>query len=158
MEIKRRLSIGKRGFSLVEVMVSLGLLGGIAAIVAMLSNQMNKNQNTMEVKLDAQVFSAGFTAYLMSESACSALVSKTPPSASSNPINLSVQGFAGFGVNPNQTLQAGTVISKNLKMDELTLKTKDGVTPLNTTVNGVLSKKSIVQVKYTLKASNVAKK
>lgn len=137
------------GFSLVEVLVAVGILGFAIGIVGVVTSLINKSQVSISEKMAATEFTSSLSKHLASRIGCIASVVGQPiPGATFVP--MTINNYGGYGSKiPNDIMTAGKDITPHLKINTMMIKDK-GVAPTDALINGVTYRRIIAQIKLNM--------
>jgi hypothetical protein len=149
-----------RGFSTLEIMVAMGLLGLLTLAAVELIKNIGGQQSAVVAKDDAAEFVGGLSLWLGTDKGCkTALVGQTlAPGSKGTP--LSIAGYTGFGPvaalnGGSTTIQAGYRITNNVTIKALTMRDK-GLAPVTIQVNGVNYRRIVAQIQIDISQNGEA--
>lgn len=140
--------MGKKGFSLTELMFAIGILSVVLFSTALIVSNINKSQVLISEKLLATEFVSALSKHLNTQVGCAAsLVNLNVPTTT--PTAVTINNYLGYGASAPMTLSAGVELSNKIRINSLTMKDK-GIAPYDTTINGVGYRRSMAQLKIDL--------
>ena len=139
----------KNGFTLVEVLIALGIIVIAGSSVAVVYSMLNKAKVNVAEKIATTEFLASLSKHLSSQVGCAAsLVGKPVPT--STPVPITISSFNGYAAPANGTIQAGTELSKNhLIINSIMIKDK-GVAPYDTVIDGITYRRIMAELTLNL--------
>ncbi len=137
------------GFSLVEVLIAVGILGFAIGIVGVVSNLINKSRVNISEKIAATEFTNSLSKHLSSRLGCLASIVGQPvpgPGA----VEIAINNYNGYGSSVlNDVLKKGKNVTPHLQITSLNLKNK-GVPPTDSIVQGITYRRIIAQIKLEM--------
>jgi len=150
----------KSGFSMVEVLVSLGIMVIVTGLFAMSLVGLKKSQSEFEDKNDALLFMNGLTSYLMgNQQSCSnAINNQYLPAPGAPAVPFQINGYNGYGFGGG-TLTAGSVISGSsanarTRIQSMSIGAKTGVPDVVVRSNGNNYTRRVATISIVLEKSN----
>lgn len=129
----RKVSFSNRGYSLTEVLISVGILGLVVTIVSSVFVAMQKQQKAIEMKGDAWTFVEHLKDRLLKNPAtCQSVLGTTltlPTLGTEIPITLGQVNFNTLTSIADNTYVFGQAGSPNLRITRVRLSRKPGVVP-----------------------------
>ncbi|MBL7542418.1 MAG: type II secretion system protein [Bdellovibrionaceae bacterium] len=140
----------RNGFSLLEILVALGLVTLILGVVGSTTFSFFKGLARVSAEIDGKDFIVVLTKYIQSQQGCqNSLLNLPVPSATEQ--NLTIKGFEGYG-NTTADIRAGFQVSPRLSIENMTIKNK-GFPAAISIKNGVRFHRTIAQIKITMRTS-----
>lgn len=117
----------KNGFTLVEVMITVAILGLISLGAASLLNVLAKSQQQLTQEIESDTFVGELGKYIRSKEGCYTVLynKKYPSSSSQTPLSILMgpNGYNGYGAPANATnLNSGFQVSPKLTINQISLK------------------------------------
>lgn len=119
--------ISSSGFSIVEVIMALGILSVIVLGAASAIIQLTQQQQGVVSRDASDNFSAAFLQHLFRNETCSAAVASTPLPPAGTELDFVVPGFRGAGEDAPQIVGANTQVGPNTFVRRLFVRQKPGV-------------------------------
>lgn len=150
-EIKPKNLNKNKGFTLVEALVSMAILGIVLVSMGSLVTNLYKSQNQVSTKNEASEFVSSVSKYLLSKQGCDqGLVGVAIPTAIDAAFTL--VGYSGYGATTG-SIASGFKVSPRLTVSSLQIKDK-GVAPYIIVKNGLNYQRTIAQIKFKFSVSN----
>jgi prepilin-type N-terminal cleavage/methylation domain-containing protein len=129
-----------RGFSIVEVLVALGILAMVSLGVGTAISALREQQQSVVTADTGDNFSAAFFQHLLIQDNCNAaIVNKQIPSNEAE-LDLNITTFRGMGEKAANTVRAGAQVDQNLFISRVFLKRKPDVKQAESTRFGEANK------------------
>jgi len=145
------LRFSRRGFSVIEVIVAIGILMLVLGAISATTLNFAKSMSRLWARADAKEFVSSVTKYLLSSQGCqNSLVSLPIPGATET--NFTIVGFGGYG-HQIDNISAGYNVTPRLVIDSMTIKNK-GSAPSISVRNGVQFQRSVAQIKIVMRTSS----
>ena len=136
------------GFTLVEILIALGVMGISMVAVGVVYSLINKSKINISEKVAATEFTSSLSKHLSSRLGCMAsMVGQAMPGAVATP--MTINNYTGYGAPGSGVISSGTKLSNNLQLTSMTIKDK-GVPPTDTLINTVTYRRIIAQIKLVL--------
>lgn len=123
----------KKGFTLPEILVAVGLMSIVSALFAFSILDMKVSEEEFRDKNDALLFMNSLSTYTLgNQDNCSGIVTgKTLPAPGAAAVPFSITGYQGYGATGGP-IQAGSVITgtpanPGLRVKSVTLQAKSGI-------------------------------
>lgn len=138
----------QRGFSLVEIMVSMGLLGILGLAAVTLTDKFGRQQSDIVGKDEYNEFMNSLASWLPSEVGCNAfLVGKDFPL--NGETNFEIDGYKGYAaseaITQSPVIKPGYLITKKLRVESVILRDKK-ITPAVTQIDNQKYRKVVAQI------------
>lgn len=115
MRVKNRF-----GYSLVELMVSIGIWGTLISTIGIGLNSIFTNQKNINNQIESVQFMNSLLSYMQTEAFCTnELVGSSFPIGGARA--LPIVNYKGFGTQNSSALTAGTFITNNLRISDISL-------------------------------------
>lgn len=123
-------NISELGFSIIEIVVAMGIMAVVSGLFATSVVQLQKSQVHFEDRNDSLVFSTGLsTALLSDQQTCTNLLGGI--NLSSTPTEITINNFSGLGSQTNVLKQGTTLVGTDtdprVRVQSLTIQSKAGV-------------------------------
>jgi prepilin-type N-terminal cleavage/methylation domain-containing protein len=145
--------IGKKcGFSIVEVLVALVVLGLVVVIVTGGLTSVFQAQKSVSARDEANEFAAGLGRFFFEQETCTSIFKGRDFPLAGSQVPLSITGLPGY---PG-SVQSGYVISNATQVGSLTFEDATSGTPPTVRRGGVVYTHRILRVKLVMAAKNTA--
>ncbi len=140
--------MGKKGFSLVELIIAAALTALVLFSVSAVIFNLTRSQVYIGENLIATEFVSSLSKYLNTKEGCAAsLINLSLPTSTATPVT--INNYMGHGAPTPMSLSSGVMLTNKLKIDSLTIKDK-GITPYDTTINGIGYRRNMAQIQIKL--------
>ncbi len=141
-----------RGFSLLEILISISVLGGLALVGGTLVSKFGSQQSSIVGKDESNEFVSSLTRWLPTKEGCEAsFLGKDFPLNSET--NFSIDGYKGYGIsdqlNVGSSIKAGFQLSPKLKVNKLVLRDK-GIAPSTQWFDQKKFRKVVAQIEISM--------
>lgn len=118
------------GFSIIEIVVAMGIMAVVSGLFATSVVQLQKSQVHFEDRNDSLVFTSGLSTSLLSDQqTCTNLL--TGIALTNNPTEITINNYSGLGSQTNVLRQGTTLVGTDsdprVRVQSLTIQAKPGV-------------------------------
>lgn len=153
----RILTTDQKGFSLVEILVSVALISVIAFGSFSLMKMEVKTEKSQEKNTDTRIFISGLSRYFNSGMGCQELVGVTLDNAFGNFVINNYDGFGtkDGGVGVSEPITAGFNVLENYsQVASVQFRRKPGTPSIDKFVEGVAKKEQTIQISIQIREAD----
>ncbi len=138
-----------KGFSLVEVVISIGILAIAILSVSAVYTYLNKAENGIADKLTTNEFINALSKHLTTKSTCDLSLTGQPVPIVGVDTDIVISPYDGYGSNSTNKIKANSVLSPRLKVNKISIKDK-GIPKGTVSFKGENYNRIISQIKIVL--------
>jgi prepilin-type N-terminal cleavage/methylation domain-containing protein len=144
--------MNNNGFTLVEILISVGLMGLVSLASFSIINSSQKSVKHMDNKMVRALFVSSFGQYLFSQNGCSEFIGQTPTIVYDD-VDF-INDYNGYGGSLLSNVEANHVIKRNhVEVESFRYRLKEEANVVEKNIDGNVTRKQLLQVLLQVRTS-----